>query len=151
MMPEVYNPACDSTSKNPQNFVQEVGIIGGMKTLSERLQSARKAQGMSQTALAKASGVSQQAISLLECGDALESKHIIPLSAALRVNPHWLQSGEGPREAPDWDQVIDLGSLPEPGRTAAASLCRALQDGEISGEQLAAFVRAILLGQKKNS
>ena len=123
-----------------QNLVQKTGIMKRMTTLSERLRQARQSQGMSQTELARASGVSQQAISLLERGDALKSKHIIPLSVALQVNPQWLQSGRGPRETPDWEQVIDLSTVPEPGRSAALSLCRAVQSGELSGEQLAAFL-----------
>lgn len=122
-----------------------------MNSMADRVRTIRTQLGMNQTELANASGVSQQAISMIERGLSKGTKHVLALAAALGVSPDWLQSGVGPQKAPDWKQVIDLTTLPEPARGAALALCRAVQSGDLSGEQLVAFVDAILFRKKHDS
>jgi transcriptional regulator with XRE-family HTH domain len=65
------------------------------ETLGRRLRQTRLARGMTQTQLAKLSGVKQSDISKLERGDSASSVGIARLARALGVDPLWLELGEG--------------------------------------------------------
>ena len=69
----------------------------GMKTdtLADRLNLAMERTGMTQGALAKASGVAQPTIWRLSSGNAKGSTRIVDIANALGVRPDWLSSGEG--------------------------------------------------------
>lgn len=71
--------------------------FGGMKidTLADRLNLAMERSGMTQGALAKASGVAQPTIWRLASGNAKGSTRIVDIANALGVRPDWLSSGEG--------------------------------------------------------
>ena len=64
----------------------------------ERLELARKAAGLSQSALARAIGVTPSAISQIEAGGTKKpsSENLLPIADALDVNTQWLISGNGP-------------------------------------------------------
>ena len=66
-----------------------------MKTFAIRLRSARLARGLSQKALARASGLSQSAIASYENGTRKSAKGIFELAKALQVDPAWLSMGLG--------------------------------------------------------
>lgn len=66
-----------------------------MKTLAERLISIREKKGFTQLQLSELSGVSQQLIHKIESGKTKKTSFILQLAIALKVNPQWLQFGEG--------------------------------------------------------
>lgn len=69
--------------------------------LGTRIRERRKAAGWSQAQLAEESGISQQMLSKLERGVASGTTEIVPLAAALKVSPKWLETGEGPMQGND--------------------------------------------------
>ena len=68
-----------------------------MGTLGRRIRDLRKARGLNQQQLAKAAGLHQSAISLLERNVTKTGTGptILALSAALDVSPEWLSTGQG--------------------------------------------------------
>lgn len=71
-------------------------------TVGDRIKEARKARdGMSRPELSRLSGVPYPTLAGLENGDQRTSTAIPALAVALKVNPLWLQTGEGPRDAGD--------------------------------------------------
>ncbi|WP_420889291.1 S24 family peptidase [Cupriavidus gilardii] len=84
--------------------------LRGMKTIAERLKSARLAAQLSQEALAKKVGVSQGLIGQIEGGRNQGSKHVAALARALDVSADWLSTGTGPRERAIVSSAPDLGS-----------------------------------------
>jgi transcriptional regulator with XRE-family HTH domain len=74
-----------------------------MRESGMRLRHARKARGMTQTDLAKASGVKQASISQLETGESksFRGATLLSLARALNISPDWLSHGRGPMERRD--------------------------------------------------
>ena len=72
--------------------------VDRLDTFSHRLRNARTLQGWTQKDLAVASNLSQSAIGNYESGQRQQpsSDALIKLTRALRVNPLWLSTGEGP-------------------------------------------------------
>lgn len=70
-----------------------------MTTFSERLKEARNATGMSQAQLAKKIGISQATIGDIERGRNQGSTYLLDIAKALSVNPTWLETGKGRKEA----------------------------------------------------
>lgn len=71
-----------------------------MELLSERIIWARKIYArVSQTELAKACGVTRNAVSLWESGEtkSLDSAYLFDAARFLGVNPEWLATGKGSR------------------------------------------------------
>lgn len=66
-------------------------------TIGHRIRSMRTTQGLSQTKLARAVGLTQGALSQIELGlvRAIKAETLVRLSAAMRTNPQWLQTGKG--------------------------------------------------------
>src|SRR5262249_32481477 len=74
----------------------EPRAIGRTAEISLRLRSAREEGGLSQNALAKASGVARTMIGYIESGDTTPSVATVELlAAALRVSVCWLAFAEG--------------------------------------------------------
>jgi len=69
------------------------------KTLAERLAKAMNERGVSQGALAKASGVAQPTIWRLVKGEAKGSTRLVDIANALKVSVEWLANGTGSMEA----------------------------------------------------
>lgn len=76
------------------------------ETLADRLNQAMELTGMSQGALAKASGVAQPTIWRLSSGNARGSAKIVEIANALGVRTDWLSTGSG--------SMRDDGELPKP-------------------------------------
>ena len=68
-------------------------------SIGTRVREARKAAKMTQEELSKRSGLKQSSISDLEVGKSQGTTYLATLAAALGVNPMWLETGRGPREA----------------------------------------------------
>ena len=69
-----------------------------MEHFSDRLRFARQARQLTQAELARASGLSQGAISSYETGSRKSTTGLIQLAQALKVNPVWLIRGTGHME-----------------------------------------------------
>lgn len=80
------------------------------ETLAERLNQAMTASGMSQGALAKASGVAQPTIWRLTSGNARGSTKIVEIANALGVRSEWLSTGVGPMRS-DGQQPVAIPSI----------------------------------------
>jgi DNA-binding XRE family transcriptional regulator len=87
-----------------------------MESLAERLKYARLRSRMSQTELARLSGVSQTTIASIETGRANASRHIVPIAKALAVSINWLATGSEDGHGP-----VDLGPPLDPETTPAWS------------------------------
>lgn len=72
--------------------------ITNVDTFAQRLLYARQLRGLSQSALARASGISQSAITSYENGTRKSTKKIFRLAQTLRVDPVWLGLGTGAME-----------------------------------------------------
>jgi len=70
-----------------------------MSALGDRIKAEREKRGWSQAALASRAGVSQTTITDLERGASAATTKLIPIAKALKVNPNWLETGQGQREA----------------------------------------------------
>ena len=94
-----YNLGC--ISQQPMLFDQNnVRCHLSHMELNERVSLAREHAQLTQAQLAKASGVSQQAIQKLESGKSKDSKKIAQIAIACGVRPEWLATGEEPMVAP---------------------------------------------------
>lgn len=80
------------------------------ETLAERLNQAMEQSGMSQGALAKASGVAQPTIWRLTSGNARGSTKIVEIANALGVRTEWLSTGIGPMRA-DGQQLTSIAPV----------------------------------------
>ncbi|CUR73342.1 Helix-turn-helix [Achromobacter xylosoxidans] len=108
-------------------------------------------QGWTQKDLAVASNLSQSAIGNYESGQRLQpsSDALIKLTRALRVNPMWLSTGEGPMLNPGHaTSVASAGDAPEqppwPFETVSyATYARlSLQEKRQIEQVLAAYIKA---------
>ncbi|QLW43636.1 helix-turn-helix transcriptional regulator [Citrobacter sp. RHBSTW-00524] len=80
------------------------------ETLAERLNQAMEQSGMSQGALAKASGVAQPTIWRLTSGNARGSTKIVEIANALGVRTEWLSTGIGPMRS-DGQQPVSIAPI----------------------------------------
>jgi phage repressor protein C with HTH and peptisase S24 domain len=71
-----------------------------MSGVGTRIKKAREALGMTQVNLARAVGVSQQAVMELESGRAKGTKHTAKFARALGQDPLWLETGDGRMREP---------------------------------------------------
>ena len=66
-----------------------------MNSLAKRLRFARQECNLTQVQLSRLSGVQQSDISKLELGVSLKTANLVQLAKALKVNPLWLDIGDG--------------------------------------------------------
>lgn len=71
-----------------------------MSGVGTRIKKGREILGMTQVMLAKAVGISQQAVMELESGRAKGTKHTAKFARALGQEPLWLETGEGRMREP---------------------------------------------------
>lgn len=85
----------------PDGFA--VNTVDGMKTtLQDRLRSALAESPLTQTELAKLSGISQPTLSALIRVEGTGSQNIAQIAHNLGVRALWLATGEGPRYESDF-------------------------------------------------
>ncbi|HXH02678.1 MAG TPA: helix-turn-helix transcriptional regulator [Candidatus Competibacteraceae bacterium] len=90
-----------------------------LETVGDRLRYARHQAGMTQRAVAAASGVKQQMISKLETNKSLETADIVSLAKALGVRPEWLAHNEGPMR----DRQANAETLTEAAEIRESTPC----------------------------
>jgi SOS-response transcriptional repressor LexA len=73
-----------------------------MQTIAARALAARKFARMTQKQAEAASGIKQSNISKIERGDTSRPAGLLALARAYRIDPHWLDTGDG--TAP-WDEA----------------------------------------------
>lgn len=66
-----------------------------MQELKDRLKYARKNANITQAEIAKNIGITQASYSEIERGLVKSSGKIVELAQILKVNPHWLATGQG--------------------------------------------------------
>ena len=98
-MPTLYNYSSNAVNNFRCLKIYNQGGRFSLMNMSARLATERRAAGLSQSQLADKSGISQQMISKLERGVSESTREIIALAAALNLNPEWLKSGIGQKEA----------------------------------------------------
>ncbi|WP_093122333.1 MULTISPECIES: XRE family transcriptional regulator [unclassified Variovorax] len=67
-----------------------------MESIGTRAKAARKFAKMTQKQAEAASGVKQSSISKIERGDTTRSMSVLALARVYRVDPNWLDTGDGP-------------------------------------------------------
>jgi len=82
-------------------------------SIGSRIREARKARGISQKELADKIGIRQPSLSQLETGESQGTTYLARIASVLGVNPLWLETGKGARDA------IELNSV---GAGSAGSL-----------------------------
>lgn len=77
-----------------------------MRTLGERLSSARQRAGLTQDALAKKAGITRVAISKAEQGltKSFNGDTLFKVATALNCTPQWLQNGE--EQSVNWENNV---------------------------------------------
>ena len=77
-----------------------------MRTLGERLSSARQRAGLTQDALAKKAGITRVAISKAEQGltKSFNGDTLLKVATALNCSPQWLQNGE--EQSVNWENNV---------------------------------------------
>lgn len=114
--------------------------IRDMDTLAKRLTWAREQKGLTQSALAKQSGVTQSTIGNLESGIRSTARRIIDIAAALDVSPNWLANGQG--EPKEGDQVrlevrepaVAYGTSDTPRSKVVGRDANYVEDASVSSE-----------------
>jgi hypothetical protein len=69
---------------------------------------------------------------LIERGETQDTRHLVPLARALKINPQWLYTGTGPKYSDDWDQVVNISGLPDDAQAGIFELVAALEDGRLT-------------------
>ena len=104
-------------------------------TLPARLQWALDHTGHTQASLAREIGISKGAVGQWASGatDHIRPAHLFEAARALRIEPEWLATGNGPRTrlervAPDVDVEICrlVSAMPDQARTALLALLIAM-------------------------
>lgn len=68
-------------------------------SIGQRVREARKDAKLTQTQVAKKSGIKQSTVSDLERGVSASSSELVAIAMAVGVNPSWLQTGKGDKKA----------------------------------------------------
>ena len=66
-----------------------------MMTFAQRLKYARKNVGLTQSTVANTVGIKQPTYQALESGKVEKTSSLLQIAQALKVNAHWLATGEG--------------------------------------------------------
>lgn len=104
------------------------------ETLAERLNQAMTAAGMSQGALAKASGIAQPTIWRLASGNARGSTKIVEIANALGVRSEWLSTGVGPMKNDGQAHVVTKPQPNDTFRIEVLDFCVSAGHGIINSE-----------------
>jgi len=93
-----------------------------MEGIAERLKRAREAAGLTQPQLAAKIGVSQGTIGNIETGLRKRPRDLLAIAAALRVDPHWLETGKTSHSLPAILNGAPANPLPHSLEVIAAAL-----------------------------
>jgi len=81
---------------SPRFFCYFFSVLWEERFFRYNMREARKAESLSQTALADAMGVSRSLVAMLESGEVAPSvQRLLELAAALDVEPQWLLQDHG--------------------------------------------------------
>lgn len=89
--------------------------LPGMSKLGDAVRIARERLGISQSELARRTGVTPQTIQALEAGKSRGSKHVVPLARELNLDPASLGADPPtakPRPSPDFSRVVPIAPAP---------------------------------------
>lgn len=70
-----------------------------MSTIGDRVREERLRLGLSQQALARLAGISTSAVGNVEAGIRNQPRSLVSLARVLGVQPQWLETGHGVKEA----------------------------------------------------
>lgn len=119
--------------------------------MAQRIRTARKAAGLSQSEVARKLGVQPSAVNHMESGrtKSLKADTILRLAQTIGVSAYWLETGEGSpspdnRLTPDETEVLDLyRSLTEQNREAWLKVGVTLAEAQVSKPSISRpFIRA---------
>ncbi len=91
-----------------------------METLAQRLRYARERLGLSQSELARRTGLRPQAVQFIEAGRVQRPRNLLDLASVLAVNPEWLLFGRGAVEA-GVREAAAAYDMPDSGLSAEAA------------------------------
>jgi transcriptional regulator with XRE-family HTH domain len=101
-------------------------------SLGRRIKESREARGLKQGELARAIGIAQPSLSLLESGRSASPKGatLTELARVLRVSPRWLLTGRQEMQQDDHSpEIVKIWqSLGKSKRAALLAAARALMD-----------------------
>ncbi len=107
-------------------------------SIGSRIRQAREARHLKQGELAKAIGIAQASLSLLESGRSASPKGttLTELARVLHVEPSWILTGRGPmtsdeQQKPDQPEILQIWqALGRAKRAALLAAARALRDSD---------------------
>lgn len=70
-----------------------------MQTIGQRVRRLREERGLSRPELAAAVGMKKTTLQTLEEKPQRSTRHLVAIASYFGVNPEWLATGKGPREA----------------------------------------------------
>ena len=120
---------------------QEASNITGVKTIAERLKTARKEAKLTQPALAKLAGVSPGTIGNIESGIRKDARELLAIAKAVGVNAEWLKSGKGPKSAEPQNGGSEMSGWPLSPEVLAALSNASPEVLEIAESQIRALLK----------
>lgn len=85
---------------------KESGLPDSDQTLGERVRRLRQSRGLTQAALGKLVGMSQQTVHTIEQGDSQRPRRLPELAQALGTSVDFLAYGTGPRDVASERQAV---------------------------------------------
>ncbi|MDT0140195.1 S24 family peptidase [Acidovorax sp. PRC11] len=113
-----------------------------MDTLARRAKAARKHRHLTQTQVAKASGVNQSDISKIERGETERPQGLLALARAYQCDPDWLDTGDGP---PPWGEP-EGAETEEVRHNPPSDLPNIVVGPEMRGRRLYPVISAVQAG-----
>lgn len=96
---------------------KELGLSEGGETLGERVRRLRQSRGLTQAALGKLVGMSQQTVHTIEQGDSQRPRRLPELAQALGTSVDFLAYGTGPQEVASERHAVTTERPPESFQT----------------------------------
>jgi transcriptional regulator with XRE-family HTH domain len=127
-----------TVNKRKRQRVAEPIHNPAVSSIGKRLRELRKALKLTQPQIAQATGVPQSTLSGIERGETKDpiSSVLLKLAAFYEVEPHWIQTGEGPRHAvaskddAETELLLYFRALSPEGQKYLLSRARALHADE---------------------
>lgn len=92
----------------------QVRLNAFMDSFAKRAKGRREELLLTQTQVAKRSGLKQPDISKIERGDIKKTTELLGLARALKCSPDWLESGIGPKLVADGQATVNGQFVPSP-------------------------------------